>query len=71
MQGENLSSCYSIHSATTLANYSLNCDLEKRLYTLQCRVCGDGLYVGKAKKSFFYTFNGNRINQRVFKKGKW
>ena len=28
----------------------LNCDSEKVLYLLKCKVCGEALYVGRAKK---------------------
>ena len=35
----------------------LNCNSEKVLYFLKCKVCGDAPYVGKAKTKFRYRLN--------------
>ena len=47
----------------------LNCDSEKVLYLLKCKVCGDVPYVGKAKTKFRYRFNNYKSKNRAFRKG--
>ena len=55
--------CNSIRTTTTFTTEAcreifkiqsgpLNCNSEKVLYLLKCKVCGDAPYVGKAKTSF-------------------
>ena len=41
----------------------LNCNLEKVLYLLKCKVCGEAPYVGKAKTKFRYRFNNYKSKQ--------
>ena len=48
---------------------SLNCVSEKVLYLLKCKVCGEVLYVGKAKTKFSYRFNNYKSKHRAFRKG--
>ena len=48
----------------------LNCDLEKVLYLLKFKVCGEAPYVGKAKTKFRYRFNSCKSKHRAFRKGK-
>ena len=45
----------------------LNCNSEKVLYLLKCKVCSS--YVGKAKTKFRYRFNNNKSKHRAFRKG--
>ena len=47
----------------------LNCNSEKVLSLLQCKVCGEAPYVGKAKTKFRYRFNNNKGKNRAFTKG--
>ena len=47
----------------------LNCDSEKVLYLLKCKVCGGVSYVGKAKTKFRYRFNHYKSKHRAFRKG--
>ena len=47
----------------------LNCNSEKVLYLLKCKVCGDAPYVGKAKTKFRYRFNNYKSEHRAFGKG--
>ena len=47
----------------------MNCDSEKVLYLLKCKVCGGGPYVGKAKTKFRYRFNNHKSKHRAFRKG--
>ena len=47
----------------------LNCDSEKVLYLLKCKVCGEVPYVGKAKTKFRYRFNNYKSKHRAFRKG--
>ena len=49
---------------------SLNCDCEKVLYLLKCKVCGEVPYVGKVKTKFRYRFNNYKSKHRTFRKGK-
>ena len=46
----------------------LNCDSEKVLYLLKCKVCGGVPYVGKAKTKFRYRFNNYKSKHRAFRK---
>ena len=47
----------------------LNCNSEKVLYLLKCKVCGQGPYVGKAEAKFRYRFNNYKSKHRVFRNG--
>ena len=47
----------------------LNCDSEKVLYLLKCKVCGEVPYVVKAKTKFRYRFNNYKSKHRAFRKG--
>ena len=47
----------------------LNCDSNKVLYLLKCKVCGEVPYVGKVKTKFRYRFNNCKSKHRVFRKG--
>ena len=47
----------------------MNCDSEKALYLLKCKVCGGVPYVGKAKTKFRYRFNNYKSKHRAFRKG--
>ena len=46
----------------------LNCNLEKILNLLKCKVCGEVPYVGKVKAKFQYRFNNYKSNHRAFRK---
>ena len=48
----------------------LNCNSEKVLYLLKCKICDDTLYVGKDKKEFRFRFNNYKCKHRSFRKGK-
>ena len=48
----------------------LNFNLEKALYLLKCKVCGEATYVGKAKTKFRYRFDNYKSRHRAFRKGK-
>ena len=48
---------------------TLNCNSEKVLYLLKCKVCGDVPYVGQAETKFRYRFNNYKSNHRAFRKG--
>ena len=48
---------------------SLNCDSEKVLYLLKCKVFGGVHYVGKAKTKFRYRLNNYKGKHRAFRKG--
>ena len=72
--------CNSIRTTTTFITEAcgeilkiqsgpLNCNSEKVLYLLKCKVCGEAPYVGKAKTKFRYKFNNYKSKQRVFRKG--
>ena len=47
----------------------LNCDSEKVLYLLKCKVCSRVPYVGKAKTKFRYRFNNYKSKHAAFRKG--
>ena len=72
--------CDSISTSTTFTTEAcqetfktqkspLNCDSEKVLYLLKCKVCGGVPYVGKAKTKFRYRFNNYKSKHRAFRKG--
>ena len=46
----------------------LNCDSEKVLHLLKCKVCGWVSYVRKAKTKFRYRFNNYKSKHRAFRK---
>ena len=48
----------------------LNCNSEKVLYLLRCKICDDTPYVGKAKTKFRLRFNNYKSKHRSFRKGK-
>ena len=71
--------CDSISTATTFTTEAfqeafkiqsglLTCDSEKVLYLLNCKVCGEVPYVGKAKTKFCYRFNNYKSKHRAFRK---
>ena len=43
----------------------LNCNSEKVLCLLKCKVCGEAPYVGKVKTKFWYRFNKYKKTQSV------
>ena len=43
----------------------LNCNSEKVLYLLRCKICDDTPYVGKAKAKFRLRFNNYQSNHRI------
>ena len=47
----------------------LNCDSEKVLYLLKCKVYGGFSCVKKAKTKFRYRFNNYKSKHRAFRKG--
>ena len=68
--------CNSIRTTTTFTTEAcgevfksqsgpLNCNSEKVLYLLKCKVCGEASYVGKGKTKF----NNNKSKHRAFMKG--
>ena len=72
--------CDSISTTTTftaeayqktfkIQNDPLNCDSEKVLCLLKCKVCGEVPYAGKAKTKFRYRFNNYKSKHRAFRKG--
>ena len=72
--------CNSIRTTTTfttevcgevfkIQSGPLNCNSEKVLYLLKCKVCGEAPYVGKAKTKFRYRFNNYKSKHRAFRKG--
>ena len=72
--------CNSIRTTTTFTTEAcgeifkiqsgpLNCNLEKILYLLKSKVCGEASYVGKAKTKFRYRFNNYKRKHRAFRKG--
>ena len=72
--------CGSISTTTTFATETSqetfkiqkgtsNCDSEKVLYLLKCKVSGEVPYVGKAKTKFWYKFNNYKSKHRTFRKG--
>ena len=48
----------------------LNCNSEKILYLLRCKICDDAPYVGKDKTKFRLRFNNDKSKHRSFRKGK-
>ena len=71
--------CSSIRTTTTftkeacgetfkIQSGTLNCISEKVLYLLNCKVCGEARYVGKAKIKFRYKFNNYKSKHRAFRK---
>ena len=48
----------------------LNCNSEKVLYLLRCKICDDTPYVGKAKTKFRLRFNNYKSKHRSFRKGR-
>ena len=48
----------------------LNCNSEKVLYLLRCKICDDTPYVGKAKTKFCLRFNNYKSKHWSFWKGK-
>ena len=48
----------------------LNCNLEKGLYLLRCKIYDDTLYVGKTKTKFRLRFNIYKSKHGPFRKGK-
>ena len=48
----------------------LNCNSEKILYLLRCKICDGTPYVGKAKTKFRLRFNNYKSKHRSFRKGK-
>ena len=72
--------CNSIRTTTTstteacevifkIKSGALNCNSEKVLYLLKCKVCGEAPYVGKAKNKLRYRFNNYKSKHRAFRKG--
>ena len=49
---------------------ALNCNSEKVLYLLRCKICDDTPYVGKAKTKFCFRFNNYKSKHRFFRKEK-
>ena len=47
----------------------LNCNSEKVLYLLKCKMCGEAPNVRKAKTKFRYRFNNYKSKHIVFRKG--
>ena len=49
----------------------LNCNSQKVVYLLKCRICGEAPYVGKAKTKFRARFNNYKSAHKSYrKKGK-
>ena len=74
--------CNSIRTITTftteacgetfkIQSGTLNCNSEKALYLLKCKVCGEAPYVGKVKTKFRYRFNSYKSKHRAFRKGNF
>ena len=49
---------------------TLNCNSEKALYSLRCKICDDTTYARKAKTKFSLWFNNCQSKQESFRKGK-
>ena len=49
---------------------TLNCNSEKVLYLLRCKIFYDTPYVGKAKTKFRLRFNNYKSKHWSFRKGK-
>ena len=47
-----------------------NCNLEKGLYLLRCKICNDIPYVGKTNTKFRLQFDNCKSKHRPFQKGK-
>ena len=47
----------------------LNCNSEKALYLLRCKVCGQAPYIGKAKTKSRYSFNNYKSKHGASSKG--
>ena len=81
MWEENLFSLYySIRTTTTftteacgetfnIQNGRLNCNSEKVLYLIKCKVSGEAPYVGKAETKFRYRFKNYKSKYKAFTKG--
>ena len=72
--------CISIRTTTTFTTEAcweifkiqsgpLNCNLEKVLYLVKCKVCGEAPYLGKDKTKFRYSLNNYKSKHRAFRKG--
>ena len=48
----------------------LNCNSEKVIYLLRCKIVDDTPYVGKPKTKFRFRFNNYKSKHRSFRKGK-
>ena len=48
----------------------LNCNSEKVLYLLRCKICDDNPYIGKAKTKFRLRLINYKSKHRSFRKGK-
>ena len=48
----------------------LNCNSEKALYLLRCKICDDIPYVEKAKAKFRLWFNNYKNKHQSFRKGQ-
>ena len=48
----------------------LNCNSEKVISLLRCKICDDTRYVGKAKTKFRLRFNNYKSKHQSFRKGK-
>ena len=46
----------------------LNCNSQKFVYLLKCRICGEAPYVGKAKTKFRARFNNYKSAHRFYRK---
>ena len=46
----------------------LNCNSQKVVYLLKCRICGEAPYVGKAKTKFRARFNNYKSARRSYRK---
>ena len=46
----------------------LNCNSQKVVYCLKCRLCGEAPYVGKAKTKFRARFNNHKSAHRPYRK---
>ena len=47
----------------------LNCILEKVLYLLKWKICGEAPYIGKTKTKFWYELSNYKSKHRAFRKG--
>ena len=72
--------CDSISTTTTFTSEAwqktfkiqsgpLTCDSEKVLSLLECKICGEVPYVGKAKPKFRSRFNNYKSKHRAFRTG--